>query len=154
VTTTATAQRVNVSPVALVLRVLAVAGLAVSAYVHLHLAHLYTTLGDTITQADLFRIQGAVAAAVAVWLLLTGSRLAWWTAAAVSAASFAAVMLYHYVDVGSIGPVPNMHDASWLPSPDKLVSAIAEAAVVVVVLIWWAAVARRRESQPVFSRSP
>jgi len=141
--TTATAQRVQVS-VELTLRVLTVAGLAISAYVHLHLAHLYTTLGGTITQADLFRVQGAVAAVVALWLLLTGHRLAWWTAAVVGALSFGAVMLYHYVDVGTIGPLPNMHDASWLPSPDKMVSAVAEAAVVVLVLVWWAVVARRQ----------
>jgi hypothetical protein len=147
VTTTAIAQRVKASPVELVLRVLAVAGLAISAYVHLHLAHLYTTLGDTITQGDLFRAQGIVAAVVAAWLLLTGHRFAWWLAAVVAAASFGAVMLYHYVNVGSIGPLPNMHDASWLPSPDKLLSAIAEAAVVVLVLLWWATVARRHDRQ-------
>jgi hypothetical protein len=152
-TTTATAQRVHVSTVDVVLRVLAVVALAVSAYVHLHLAHLYTTLGDTITQADLFRVQGVVAAAVGLWLLLTGHRLAWWTAGVVGAVSFVAVMLYRYVNVGAIGPLPNMHDGSWLPSPDKLLSAVAEAAVVVVALVWWAVVARRRERQPVFSGS-
>jgi hypothetical protein len=153
VTTTATARRVHVSTVDAVLRLLAVVGLAVSAYVHLHLAHLYTTLGDTITQADLFRVQGAVAAAVGLWLLLTGHRLAWWTAAVVGAASFGAVMLYYYVNVGAIGPLPNMHNGSWLPSPDKMVSAVAEAAVVVVVLVWWAAVARRRKRHPVIAGS-
>lgn len=153
-TTTATAQRARVSAVDLVLRVLAVAGLAISAYVHLHLAHLYTTLGDTITQGDLFRVQGVIAAVVAVWLLVTGSRWAWWTAGVVSAVSFAAVIVYHYVNVGAIGPFPNMHDASWEPSPDKMLSAVAEAAVVVLVLVWWAAVDRRRDRQPVFSSSP
>src|SRR4051794_2925720 len=94
------------------LRLVAVAGLAISAYVHLHLAHLYTTLGDTVSQGDLFRVQGVLAAVIAVWLLVTGHRYAWWAAGIVSAASFAAVMLYRYVDVGAIGPFPNMHDAS------------------------------------------
>ena len=56
-------------------------------------------------------------------------------------ASFGAVMLYRYVDVGAIGPIPNMHDASWLPSPDKAVSAIAEAAV---VFFWLCDEVRRR----------
>jgi hypothetical protein len=153
-TTAATLQRVRVSPLDIVLRVLAVAGLAVSAYVHLHLAHLYTTLGDTITQGDLFRVQGVVSAVVAVWLLVTGQRLAWLTAGVVSALSLGAVMLYRYVNVGAIGPIPNMHDASWQPSPDKMMSAIAEAAVVVLALVWWVAVARRRERQPAFSSSP
>jgi hypothetical protein len=117
------------------LRVLAVAGLGVSSYVHLHLAHLYRGLGDTITQADLFYAQGVVAAVVALWLLLTGMRFAWWAAAAVGAASFAAVMVYRYVDVGAIGPIPNMYDASWYPTPDKALSAVAE---LVVVVAWLA----------------
>lgn len=127
----------------IVLRVLAVAGLAVSAWIHLDLAHLYKSLGDTITQADLFYAQAAVAAVVALWLLVTGMRTAWWAAALVGAGSFAAVMLYRYVDVGTIGPIPNMHDASWLPSPDKAISAAAEAAVVIFWLLH-EAVARRR----------
>jgi hypothetical protein len=126
------------------LRVVAAALLGVSGYVHLHLAHLYRGLGDTITQADLFYAQGAVAIAVALWLLVTGMRLAWWSAAAVGAASFAAVMLYRYVDVGAIGPLPNMNDASWQPAPDKLLSAVVEAAVVGVWLVREAVAGPRR----------
>lgn len=134
-------RRPRTTPAAVALRVLAAAGLGVSAYIHLHLAHLYRTLGDTITQAQLFYVQGVIAAVVGLWLLVTGQRFAWWAAALVGAASFGAVMLYRYVDVGAIGPIPNMHDASWLPSPDKAVSAIAEAAVVV---LWLIDEARRR----------
>ena len=119
----------------IVLRVLAVAALAISAYVHFHLAHLYDSLGDTITMGALFRVQAAIATVVALWLLVTGNRFAWWAAALVGAASFAAVMTYRYVDVGAIGPIPNMYDASWYPKPDKALSAVAEAAVVVL----WAA---------------
>lgn len=127
----------------LVLRVLAAAGLAVSAWIHFDLAHLYKSLGDSITQADLFYAQAAVAAVVALWLLVTGMRTAWWAAALVGAGSLAAVLVYRYVDVGAIGPIPNMHDASWLPSPDKAISAIAEAAVVVLWLLHEAATRRR-----------
>jgi hypothetical protein len=112
------------------LRVLAVAGLAVSSYVHLHLATRFGYPG-TISGTTLFRIQGIVAAAVALALLVTGHRIAWLAAAAVGLSSFVAVMLYRYVDVGAIGPLPNMNDATWQPSPEKLLSAIAEAAVVV-----------------------
>ena len=115
---------------------LAVAGLGISSYVHLHLAPLYRGLGDTITQAQLFYVQGVVAAVVGAVLLLTGMRVAWWAAAVVAASSFAAVMIYRYVDVGAIGPIPNMHDGSWLPSPDKALSAIVEAAVVVLWLLY------------------
>jgi hypothetical protein len=122
------------------LRVLAAAALAVSAYVHLHLAHRYAYPG-TINGTDLFRAQGVTAAVVAAVLVVTGHRWAWLAAAALGLASFAAVMLYRYVDVGAIGPLPNMYDATWRPSPDKLLSAVAEAAV---ALLWLAHLMVRR----------
>jgi hypothetical protein len=113
-------------------RVLAVIALAISSYVHLHLAPRYDYPG-TITGTDLFYAQGAAAALIALVLLLTGNRWVWLAAVGLGLASFAAVMLYRYVDVGSIGPLPNMNDASWQPSPDKLLSAVAEASLP----IWW-----------------
>ena len=133
--------------VRIVLRVLAAAALAVSAYVHLHLAHRYAYPG-TINGTDLFRAQGVTAAVVAAVLLATGHRWAWLAAAAVGLASFAAVMLYRYVDVGAIGPLPNMYDATWQPSPDKLLSALAEAAVVVLSLAYLAAARRSSPARP------
>lgn len=114
------------------LRVLAVAALGISSYVHLHVAHLYS-YGSTITGTDMFVGQGIVAAVVAVVLLVTGNRWVWVLAALVGLASFGAVMLYRYVDVGAIGPIPNMYDATWQPSPDKLMSAIAE----ISIPVWW-----------------
>jgi hypothetical protein len=39
------------------------------------------------------------------------------------------VLLYRYVDVGAIGPVPNMYEPVWYA--EKLRSLYAEAAVVV-----------------------
>lgn len=134
--TTLAQSRVDRGPAVgdVLLRLLVVAGLGISAYVHLHLAHLYRGVGDSITMADLFYVQGGVAIAVAAWLLVTGMRSAWWLAGVVGLASFAAVMVYRYVDVGVIGPIPNMYDASWQPAPDKLLSAVAEAAVAALVL--------------------
>jgi hypothetical protein len=113
------------------LRVVAAAALGVSAYVHLHLAHLYPYPG-TITGTQLFRAQGVTAIVIAVALLVTGNRWVWWAAALLGLASFGAVMLYRYVDLGAIGPLPNMYDATWQPSPDKLLSAVAELVVPVV----------------------
>ena len=52
-------------------------------YIHIDLAHLYKTLGDDITQAQLFYAQGIVASVVGLWLLVTGHRVAWWAAALV-----------------------------------------------------------------------
>jgi hypothetical protein len=125
--------RLSVTEVAL--RVFGAGTLAVSAYVHLHLAHVYRPLGGTITQGDLFYVQGSLAAAVALWVLVTGHRLAWLMVALVGAASFAAVMVYRYVNVGAIGPIPNMYEPTWLPSPDKALSAVAEAVAVVVAAV-------------------
>jgi hypothetical protein len=113
-------------------RLLAVAALAVSSWVHFHVAHLYI-YGSTITGTDIFRAQAAAAALVAVVLLLTGHRYAWIAAAAIGLASFAAVMTYRYVDVGAIGPIPDMYDPTWSPSPDKVASAVAEACI---PLLW------------------
>jgi len=114
-----------------ILRVLAAAALAISAYVHIHLADRFDYPG-TISGGTLFRTQGAIAALIALVLLVTGHRFAWLAAAAVGLSSFGAVMLYRYVDVGAIGPLPNMNDPTWQPSPDKLLSAIVEAGVVVL----------------------
>ncbi|MGH3860494.1 hypothetical protein [Actinokineospora sp.] len=43
----------------------------------------------------------------------------------VSAASLAAVVASVYVDLGAIGPFPNMYEPAW--HSDKTISAIAEA---------------------------
>jgi hypothetical protein len=124
------------------LRVLAAAALGISSYVHLHVAHLYS-YGSTITGTDMFIGQGVVAALVAVVLVVTGNRWAWVVAALVGLASFGAVMLYRYVDVGAIGPLPNMYDATWQPSPDKIMSAIAE---ICIPVLWLLHLASRRTS--------
>ena len=155
-TTTAAANTRRVSPVELVLRVLAVAGLGVSAYVHLHLAHYYVGNGRTISEGDLFRAQGVVALVVAGVLLVSGWRWAWYAAGVVGLASLAAVLASRYTSLGAVGPFPDMHEPTWQPSPDKLTSAVAEAAVVLVVLVWAALVARgrSRSAQPVSSSSP
>lgn len=136
-------QRISLTDV--VLRLLGAAALAISSYVHLHGAHFYSSLGDSITQADLFYAQGAVAAAVALWVLVTGNRWAWVAVALVGAASFAAVVVYRYVDVGSIGPIPNMYEPSWQTN-QKLLSAYAEAAAVVVAAV--ALISRFRRTPP------
>lgn len=135
------------------LRVLAVVCLGISAYVHLHLAHRYAYPG-TISGETLFRIQGVVAASIAVLLLVTGNKWVWVAAALVGLASFGAVMLYRYVNVGAIGPLPNMYDATWQPSPEKVLSALAEILVPVLWLVHsrvkqvTAPVSRRRSSAP------
>jgi hypothetical protein len=109
-----------------ILVAIAVVCLAIDAYVHFDLASAFAHVKtSTLSQAALFRAEGVVAILAAIGLLAHPRR---WTAAfafLVSASALVAVVLYRYVDVGAIGPIPNMYDPYWLPT-GKWVSAIAE----------------------------
>jgi hypothetical protein len=88
-----------------------VAGLAIQAWVHLDLASLYDVIkSSTLTQGDLFRVEAALAIVAALALLIRPRRWTALIAFMVSAGGFAAVLIYQYVDVGAIGPLPNMYD--------------------------------------------
>jgi hypothetical protein len=115
--------------VSLGLAVVAAAGLAYDAYVHLHLASGYDAVGETITQGALFRVEAVAALLAAVAVLAFDRRLVWAAAGMTGLAGVAAVLLYRYVDVGAIGPIPNMYEPAWYA--EKLQSLYAEAAVVV-----------------------
>lgn len=111
------------------LRLLTAAGLAVDAYVHADLASSYDYSGQGISQGQLFRIEAAAAALAALLLILFGTRqLVWAYALMVAAAGVGAVLLYRYVDVGTLGPLRDMYEPVWYP--EKSLSAIAEAATV------------------------
>jgi hypothetical protein len=116
--------------VRIALIVVVAAGLAVDAYVHFDLAGTYDPVKtSTLSQGDLFRAQGVVAILAALLLIVRPRR---WTAAiaAVAAGSaLAAVLVYRYVDIGQIGPIPSMYEASWYT--EKTITAIAEAAAFV-----------------------
>jgi hypothetical protein len=114
------------------LRLLAAGALVVSAWVHIDLASVYDAVGGTVTQGALFRAQGIVAALVAAVLLVTGHRLAWLAGLAVAAGSLALVLLYRYVDVPALGPIPSMYEPAWYFR--KTLSAIAEAGFLAVWL--------------------
>src|SRR4051794_40749815 len=131
-------------PLALVLRVVAVVGLSVDVWVHATLESQYAGLGDTITQGRLFGAEAVVAGVVALWLLLTGSRFAWAAAFLVGASALGAVLLYRYVDVGSLGPLPNMYEPIWFFR--KTLSAYAEAAVVAASLLRFGLMLRERQA--------
>ncbi|MGX7680276.1 hypothetical protein ACSMXN_15390 [Jatrophihabitans sp. DSM 45814] len=117
------------------LAVATVALLAIDAYVHLHDAHLYDTpAGGSITQASLFRAEAGVAIVVAIVLLISRHWIAWLIAALVAGSAAAAVFVYTNIDVGSIGPLPNMYEPTWA-LPGKRLSAIAEIAAFVIAVI-------------------
>lgn len=113
------------------LRLLAAAGLAVDAYVHTDLAGRFDT-GGTISESTLFLIQASLAAAAALGLVVRGRRLEAAFGFLVAAAALGAVLLYRYVNVGSLGPLPNMYEPIWYR--EKTVSAIAEAVAVLASL--------------------
>lgn len=111
------------------LTVITAVGLAVDAYVHWHLAPGFDTLVGTgsmqISQGQLFRIEALLALIAMVVVLATRHRLGAAFAFIVAAGGLAAVLLYGYVDVGALGPLPDMYDPIWTSA--KTVSAVAEA---------------------------
>jgi hypothetical protein len=124
----------------MLLRTVVVIGLGYQAYAHWHLASNFDGVTGngkpiSISEGDLFRVE-AVAALVALVLLAVLPRR--WTvlvALVVAAGGAAAVLLYRYVDVGAIGPFPNMYEPFWYP--EKVWSVIAEgcAAVAAATLL-------------------
>lgn len=108
------------------LRLVTATGLVVDAAIHLQLAHLYQLVAPGgIGQGNLFRLEAVVAIISAILLVLLGNRLSFAIAFVVAASALIAVVLYRYVDVGAIGPIPSMYEPLWFTK--KTVTAIAEA---------------------------
>src|SRR6266446_3061879 len=97
----------------IVLRLLTAAGLAIDAYVHADLANAYSGNGHTISQGDLFLIEAGVSAAMALLVLVVPRWYVAVLAVLVAASAFGAIILYRYVDVGALGPLPNMYEPIW-----------------------------------------
>jgi hypothetical protein len=129
--TAAIGRRRRALPPSLVNRVLGVATaavLGVDVYVHAHDASFYDAVRTSvISEGTVFRLEAAVAALLAVALLIRPSRLLWAAALIVTASAFGAVVLYQYVNVGTLGPLPNMYEPTWA-LPGKAASAWAEGA--------------------------
>ncbi|HET8583823.1 MAG TPA: hypothetical protein VFL65_11255 [Jatrophihabitans sp.] len=117
------------------LRLTTAAALAIDAYVHADLAGVYdgNRFGAAISQGNLFRVDAALAALAALVILLSARRLSWSFAALVAAAGLGAILLYRYVDVGSLGPLPNMYEPIWYP--EKTLTAIAEGVAIGTALL-------------------
>jgi hypothetical protein len=110
-------------------RLVTATGLAIDAYVHLKVASDYDVIPGTISGGDLFRIESAVALAVALLVLVRPSRLAYALAFLVAASALGAVLLYTHVEVGELGPLPDLYEPVWFA--EKTASAIAEAVATV-----------------------
>lgn len=106
-------------------RGLVVLALVVDATVHLRLApQMQIAAPGGIGGGWLFRIQAVLALLAAAYLLIRPSVPAYLLAGAVALSAFVPVLLYTYVNVPAIGPVPSMYDPFWTTS--KVVSAVAE----------------------------
>ena len=107
------------------LRCAVVAALAVDAVVHWRLAEGYGIAFPAGVGGDVvFRVHAVLAVLAAVLVVASARRAAWVAAFLVLASAFAAVVLYRYVPVPQIGPVPSMYEPAWFR--DKTVSAVAE----------------------------
>jgi hypothetical protein len=116
------------------LTLVVVAGLAIDAFVHLDLASSYDGVKSSVlTQGDLFRAEAALAIIAALALVVRPRRWTAFIVLLVSAGGFAAVLLYQYVNVGAIGPLPNMYDP--VSFPEKTLSVWAEGIAAVAALV-------------------
>lgn len=122
------------------LRVGTAAALGIDAGVHLKNAAAYDFVKATFTQGGLFRVEAGVAIAAGLLVLIWPRRTSWIVALLVAASALAAVLVYRYIDIGSLGPFPNMYENTW-HVPGKLLSAYAEGAAVVLaglgLLVHW-----------------
>jgi hypothetical protein len=139
------------------LRIATATALGIDAVVHWQNASAYDAVAATVSQGELFRAEAAVAVVVGL-LVLVRPRPSSWLAALLGAASaLGAVLLYRYVDLGALGPLPDLYENTW-QVPGKLLSAYAEGAAVVLAglgllshrspgsnrCLRWAAIGRKR----------
>jgi hypothetical protein len=115
-----------------IIRAVTAAGLAIDAYVHFDLAALYAEAGGAINEGVLFRVEAAAALLAAVAVLVVGRRVGYLAALAVAGSGLAAMLVSRYVDLGQLGPFPDLYDPVWFP--EKLLAAYAEGAACVAAL--------------------
>ncbi len=129
-----------------------VAGLAVDAYVHLKVAGSYDTVKATVSQGGLFRLEAALAIVAAVVLLVRPNRLTAAIAALVAGGGVVALLLYYFVNVGQLGPIPNMYEPIWYT--EKVVTLVAQS-VATVTALWLVAIGWQRDTvvRPVRSQT-
>lgn len=126
----ATRPSASLAVTAWALRLVTAGGLAVDAWVHFDLAPTYDAVrSNTISQGDLFRVEGVAAVAAAVLVLVWGRLLVALGAVAVAGGGLVALLAYRYVDVGAIGPLPNMYEPAWYT--EKWVTTVAQAVAAV-----------------------
>jgi len=110
-------------------RLIAVAGLSIDAYVHLDLASTYAEAQAPVNEGILFRAEAVLALLTGLALITSARRLPFVLGFAVSASALTLMLVSRYVDLGPIGPFPDLYDPVWFP--EKLWAAGGEAAAVI-----------------------
>ncbi len=129
--TTGPARIRHTSPATLALRGVTALALLVDAVVHIRLAPGYQlSAPDGIGAGNLFRLEAAVALAAAIFVVLRGTRASYAATFLVALSALGAVLLYRYVNVPALGPLPAMYEPVWFF--EKTLSAVAEAIAVLV----------------------
>jgi len=100
------------------LRVGVAATLAVDAYVHAKDARNYDFNGPTISERSPFPIEAGAASVAAAVVLLWHRRAGCLPALTIAASALAAVMLCRYINIGALGPLPNLYEPT-LDLPGK-----------------------------------
>lgn len=122
------------------------AGLAIDSYVHLDLAGLYAEGGGTINEGVLFRLEAALALLAAAAVLVIGRRACYLAGLAVAGSALAVMLVSRYVDIGSLGPFPDLYDPVWFP--EKVLAAFAEGTACVTALAGFFVTTRLRRQPP------
>jgi glucan phosphoethanolaminetransferase (alkaline phosphatase superfamily) len=108
------------------MRLLVAAGLGVDAAIHLVLAPAQPPASPgVLSQVTLFYAESAAAIIAALLVLIIPRRWTYLLAFLVAASALGAVLLYRYVNIGPLGPIPNMYEPDW--DDGKLAVTIAEA---------------------------
>lgn len=111
--------------------IMVVVGLAIDAYEHFQVAHNYVfNKTSTVSEATLFRVEAVLAIVAAVLVIVWASRWSAAIALAVAGGGLFLLLLYRYVNVGEIGPIPNMYEPTW-QVPGKKWSVAGEVIAVV-----------------------
>jgi hypothetical protein len=113
-------------------RLIAVVGLGIDAYVHLDLASTYSEAEAPISEGILFRAEAVLALLTALALILSARRLSFLLGFVVSASALTLMLVSRYVDLGSLGPFPDLYDPVWFA--EKLWAAFGEAAASIASL--------------------
>lgn len=124
-----------------------VIGLGIDAYTHLDLAHEFSfNSTGTVNEGVLFQLEAAVAIVSALLILYRQTLLTAGFAVLVAGGGAALLVVYRYVDVGKIGPVPNMYEPIWFT--EKEVSLVGELIAVAGALALIAVLLVQRRHSP------